>query len=384
MKKLLWILIAVPFLFTACQKEEANIEPMSASGFAKAAGDDMCVITTKMIAGGGKYDEKCTGYHMGTLTIEETATDVIVTYNAFPGWGFFTTHLYVGAEDGIPSNGGGNTKNGNFPYTGNHSGGVSVVTYTIPLSDLPDNYVVAAHADVDGMDFCESLPEEATIEVTLGTQSYFNLELTNAGSLNGTYPAWCIDVGHTIGSQNDIYSTSVYGTCGSIPELLDGAGITRIDKPDQLPIISWILNQNFVGTASDCGGNFTRGDIQRVIWEYIDDTPFVTYGLGAWSQCRVDEIKAAVEAAGEEATNFMPEAGDLIAVILVPEDDKQVLLMMVPFAAGSDETAWGYGYLEGYCDTDGPAGSSFTDSQYYGGSKWGWYIYGCEFVAEED
>jgi hypothetical protein len=47
-----------------------------------------------------------------------------------------------------------------------------------------------------------------------------------------------------------------------------------------------------------------------------------------------------------------------------------------------DETAWGYGYKEGYCDDQMPyaMGTSFTDSfcDEYGGKSWGWYFYGCE------
>jgi hypothetical protein len=40
--------------------------------------------------------------------------------------------------------------------------------------------------------------------------------------------------------------------------------------------------------------------------------------------------------------------------------------------------AWGYGQNGEYCDTDGADGISFSDSEYYGGSNWGWYFYGCE------
>ena len=55
------------------------------------------------------------------------------------------THLYVGNLVGLPIP----PSPGQFPYkTSYHDNGVQSVTYTIPLSELPDCYVIAAHSTV--------------------------------------------------------------------------------------------------------------------------------------------------------------------------------------------------------------------------------------------
>jgi hypothetical protein len=389
MKKLFWIFITAGFLFTACEKEEATVTP-SLNGYQK----DACVITTKMIAGGGKYDEKCTGEEVGNVTVEEDAAgNVTVTYSITePGWMIDVTHLYVGVEDGIPSNNKGNPKIGHFPYSKDHNPAVSSYTVTIPAEDVPDNYVIAAHAGVSKSAedcACESLPETGNITLSHpGTSSYMDAHLTNAGSYDGTYPVWCIDVGHPINSNDGTeYVVDAYCVNGDDISFLSEGSNPHIDKPENLPIINWIINQNYIGTPSSCGGNFTFGDVQRAIWEVIDNTP-VTNGLGGWSQCRVDEIIAAAEAAGSEASEFDPATENMMAVILVPSDDAQVLLYMTPIdCEGASETAWGYGYCEecesvGDChdgETGVAQGISFTESPFYGGNQWGWYFYGCDF-----
>ncbi|MEJ2595669.1 MAG: hypothetical protein P8100_11240 [bacterium] len=392
MKKFLWMFIAVAFLFTACEKEETMVNPESEAGFQK----DACIISTKMIAGGGKYDEKCSGEHVGNITVEEDADgNVIVTYEiTVSPWKIDATHLYIGEEDGIPSGKKGNPKIGNFPYKMEHDPGVTTYTYSIPAEDVPEDYVIAAHADVsiDPLDcFSKSLPATATVSLTHpGAASYFDIQLSNAGDFNGTYAAWCIDVGHSIASNDGTeYTVDIFSTYGGLVDFLSEGDDPNIDFPEKLPIINWIINQGFVGTASVCGGNFTMGDVQRAIWEIIDVTPDVEYGLGAWSECRVAEILAAVEAAGTEASEFVPLAGGFGAAAFVPEGNAQVMAVTFSFdCEAADETAWGFGYCAdcesvGDChdgETGVADGISFTEStEYYGGSAWGWYFYGCDF-----
>ena|GEM_PF-3323233 len=52
------------------------------------------------------------GQHIeaGTVTVETTETDLIVTYQTTDGWELGTTHLYVGTEEGLPTNNKGNPK----------------------------------------------------------------------------------------------------------------------------------------------------------------------------------------------------------------------------------------------------------------------------------
>ena len=390
MKKLIWIFIAVTFLFTACEKDESAVAPATESGFQK----DACVITTKMIAGGGKYDENCTGEHVGNITVEEDADgNVTVTYEiTVPGWQIDVTQLYVGVESGIPAGKSGNPKIGNFPYKTDHEGGVGTYVYTIPAADVPSVYGFAAHADVSQNPLnavCDGLPETATISVANpGATSYFDLTLTGAGMYDGTYAAWCIDIGHSI-AQNTALSSSIF-CLDEVPAILSTGDNPHIDKLANLPIINWIINQGFVGQMSACHGGteYTFGDVQRAIWHFIDNSQF-SGGISPWSQCRVDEIIAAVAAAGSGATNYVSPAGGFGAVLFVPEGNSQVLIVVFQLGEEADETAWGYGYCAecgsvGDChdgETGVAEGISFTEStEYYGGSQWGWYFYGCDFA----
>lgn len=80
----------------------------------------------------------------GTVTLETTDTDLIVTYQTTDGWQLGTTHLYVGSEEGLPTTGSGNPKIGHFPYAQevelNDEGypveSLDMVVYTIPLSEI--------------------------------------------------------------------------------------------------------------------------------------------------------------------------------------------------------------------------------------------------------
>ena len=379
MKKLIFMLTAVIFIFTACQKEEGSADPVTAtseSGFHKSD----CQIVTKMIAGGGKYDENCTGIEVGTITVNEVGDNIIVTYEiTMAGWAIDATHLYVGPEDDIPHGKKGNIKNGHFPDKSTHDPGVTTKTFNIPTPD--GAYVIAAHADVsyyDGLtDFCETLPE--TVDVVLvypgiNTNSLFDITI-NGGPLDGMYAGWCIDV------ANPSVNVDQYEVFCSYEDLPDGLSI---DHPENLPIINWIINQGFVGEPSSTFGDFTFADVQAAIWNFIDDEQWTGPGFEPNAD-RVQEIIELVDAAGAEATNFEPPYGGFIAVVLVPETaEKQVLIAAMAFMPGEygDETAWGYGYKNGYCNTycdnDCADGISFTDSQYYGAKKWGWYFYGCE------
>lgn len=80
----------------------------------------------------------------GTVTLETTDTDLLVTYQTIDGWQLGTTHLYVGNEEDLPTNGKGNPKIGQFPYIqevelNDESYPVELtdaVVYTIPLDEI--------------------------------------------------------------------------------------------------------------------------------------------------------------------------------------------------------------------------------------------------------
>jgi hypothetical protein len=90
------------------------------------------------------------GQHIdvGTVTVTNYETYLYVNYETTGDWYLTETHLYVGAESGIPLSGGGNPKFGHFTYSDPH-GTTQSYTYQVDLSTLDDTFVVIAHAVVD-------------------------------------------------------------------------------------------------------------------------------------------------------------------------------------------------------------------------------------------
>jgi hypothetical protein len=165
--------------------------------------------------------------------------------------------------------------------------------------------------------FADTLPDDVQFEVTYpvaGGEAYFPTVTVSGGTvLDGTYDGWCLDTNNVI-YQNTTYTGDVYSSY----EDLTG----KVDHPENMDLVNWIINQGFVGTASSgCGGIYTYGDVQRAIWELVEDTPS-TSGLSSWSQCRVNEIKAAAYANGE---GFEPDCNDYIAVVLEPVNGAQII-----------------------------------------------------------
>lgn len=374
MKTAVLYIASVMILLLACSKSSPLINPDGNEDPIPIK--DTCTITTKMISNGAQYDSICYGSEMGKITVVQGPKFMTVTYDiTAPGWLFQQTQLYIGPEPDMP-NQSGNPAPGQFPYKGDHAPGVTHVVYG-PLPVPDSSYIVAAHSDVtyqiavDSVgELCGYLPDTVDFIAAenQGPNSYLNITVFNGFWLNGTYEGWCLDLDHLI-VKNTLYEdAAVYCSYEPVPDSI-------VDHPENLDLINWIINYISVGQNSSCGGSYTWGDIQRAMWELIDDTN--TYiGLGGnWSQCRADEIVAKALASGE---GYEPGCNDYFGVLLKAKN-VQTILISVPFPCYPpfNGGAWGYGQNGTYCDPDGADGISFTDSKYYGGSKWGWYFYGC-------
>lgn len=253
-------------------------------------------------------------------------------------WCLTETHLHVATSlEGIPQKK-GNPPPGQFDYKGEHDC-VTDYTYEIPLTwGVDTELFIAAHAVV-----CQSagnfiaglnLPDTVTFMVTYPGgvgPAYFPHTYINGLSIEelDVY-GWCVDTENSI-DQNTVYTAHIYSSYETLPPGL-------IDHPENLDLVNWILNQGFVGQPSACGGIYTYGDVQRAIWALVDDNQS-TAGLGAWSQCRVDEILTAAHVNGE---GFVPGCGDIIGVILESVDGEQVIIVEIVIECGC-ETAWGDG-----------------------------------------
>lgn len=376
---------AVAFLFTACQKEEATLDPSKASesGFYKNADDCATTFTTPMIAGGGKYDENCTGYNVGTITVNRTDNgDGTCTYDVTyditaAGWVIDQTHLYIGPEGLIPLNDKGNPQIGHFEFNVEHDPPVLTYNESKTIACGADN-VIAAHAEVrtgtadyPGGELCEALPETATLVAVSGEPvSYINATISDAGWLNGVYEGWCIDEEHGL-ATNVVYAGSkVYCT-------INGDADPLVHEPENFDNLNWLINQDFVGKISSCDGSpFTVMDVQYAVWYLMDDyVPPISE-----QNCRQTELEQLALTEGE---GFMPECGDLVAVALNPSYidgnglliERQRIIISIPYPC--DETAWGYGYEEGVgCTLNSP----YAEGKTFEGSNWGWYFYGCQAI----
>lgn len=97
------------------------------------------------------------GTHVGTLSVNYADGSVTVDYNAFAGYGFTETHLYVG-NDKYPTkrNGRPTVAPGQYGNQNSFSEAVGSDSYTI--EDLDGDIYIIAHAVV-----CEVIEEECTV-----------------------------------------------------------------------------------------------------------------------------------------------------------------------------------------------------------------------------
>ncbi len=107
------------------------------------------IIATQTLWAGQNIDA-------GTVTVKVESENLVVTYETKDGWEMTETHLAVSETfDGIPQTKKGNSIPGQFPYKHENLGGVTVDSYTIPLSDFNiecgDMLYMAAHAALQKM-----------------------------------------------------------------------------------------------------------------------------------------------------------------------------------------------------------------------------------------
>ena len=162
-------------------------------------------------------------------------------------------------------------------------------------------------------DLIDTLPDSVTLKVrnpSPGNVAYFQATITGQTILDGIYPdSWCVDVGRTI-RQNREYTAIPYSSYD--PDLPEGL----VDKPGNLDLVNWLINQNYVGKPSSdpCEGVYTYGDVQKAIWDLIDFSNS-NAGVGPRDQCRIDQLVNAAEANGND---FVPGCDEKVAIVLAP------------------------------------------------------------------
>ncbi|MBE9510228.1 MAG: hypothetical protein IMY71_05055 [Bacteroidetes bacterium] len=244
------ILIAlIVSAFTSCTKEEAPNFPKNESSTLKCATVDN-EVECDLIA--GQY------INVGTVLYSDDGVNLEVQYVTSDGWSLSELHLYVGPEEGIPTNKKGNPVIGHFPYSEESLPDVTTsYTFTVPLGD-DECYAVAAHAvvyDVHGnvetaWAKCEYKPI-ITLKTWLkdpdGSSGHSTFWAVSSGEPISTSD-WCSIMGTNVYVKGDKYSlvSNCYSNPGSITVTDDGSNLkVTVKANDDLLLYRTYL---FVGT----------------------------------------------------------------------------------------------------------------------------------------
>lgn len=315
---------------------------VSVTAFAHTEADP---FITDLVAGGGNPKS---AVDIGDVLVWNDGENLYVKYVVTDGaWCLTETHLEVALflED-IPQTKKGSPIPGHFTYGGSHNCAASV-EYSIPLDGwTPGTEIfIAAHgvAHTGGMDgFGATLPAQVMMATShpglgFGAPSYFDVTLSGGTTLDGMYDGYCLATNLGVLESGLV---NVYSSYELLPPEVP------IDKPENLDLVNWIINQDFVDQPSACGGNFTFGDMQWAIWNLLDSDPPTAGGIASlfeWDLCRAQEI---VDAAMMNGEGFVPGCGDKLGIILDPVEWRQPVLIWIDAPCeGEDETAWGGDYF---------------------------------------
>jgi hypothetical protein len=279
----------------------------------------MLLLVPSVFADGSWSFELVAGQHtpIGLVNVSIVGANLTATYQVTAaGWCMTTTHFYAGNT--APSN-----APGQFNYK--HAGLDCVTTDTFSVSTPTGDVFVAAHADShfypdNAAEPSDPLTGTATIIPTTGGSAYFNVQAT--GGVNGTFPAWCVDLDHFI-TPCTTYTANVHE---------DGAGL--VDFPENLDLVNYVMNKDY----SAWGASVM--DIQTAIWLLIDDTVPVMISTVA------RDIEADARANGE---GFVAGCGGVVGVLVEPiENNAQHLILAYPAPCPVEgnprsETAWALG-----------------------------------------
>ena len=276
----------------------------------------------------------------GQLTVTNDADNLYISYDADTDWFIDAVHVAVGYDvSDLPQTKKGNPQIGNFDYAADYelSDGADL---TIPLADIGfasgDQVTIAAHAEVRYLTGYEAdlgaleLAETVDFSVAYpGGDSYFNTTISGEGTFDG----FCVDLDHYI-TPGATYSATPVSS-------YDLAADGLVDNPDNLDLVNYIVNQDYVG---EWGATYR--EIQRAIWTVIDAR---TSDIGG-SDTLVDEI---VDDALTNGEGFIPGVDQRIAILLEPGlNSAGEFAFQVTFAAYdvptspvyTGETAWADGY----------------------------------------
>lgn len=144
----------------------------------------------------------------------------------------------------------------------------------------------------------------------LGPNYYEGLDLTITSAdarLGGkTFDAYCLDAFQFAPDLGTVTANVYVAGVDPLPPGL-------VEKPENIDLINWVLNEDFTSIPNGEGGVYTEAEIQSAIWQLIEGSfQFLT---GPGTKANVTEIVEAAEKAGD---GFVPGEGDVVALIFEP------------------------------------------------------------------
>jgi hypothetical protein len=132
------------------------------------------------------------------------------------------------------------------------------------------------------------------MEVFNGTGTYFETHLSNIplryDVANGTYPGWCVDITAPMARSPAIHEVVLYSSTNPPGKL----------ATQRWDMVNYILNHKQGEMA----------DIQQAIWYFVNM-------VGNYSPSRVGAMTIVNDALAN-GNGFVPQSGDIMAVICVP------------------------------------------------------------------
>lgn len=294
---------------------------------------------TDLVAGRDKVD-------VGDVLVWNDARYVYVKYVTSPGWELGLTHLAIASDWKLIPQAKGNAIPGRFPYKGTHDPSAPYDYRIKNTWPAWTTIAIAAHGEVTGPcgdctpAGCGTLPAVVDFMASEGTNAYFQTTLGGGTALDGTYDGWCsqLDIGFT---YDWMFKSEVYCSYGP------GLPTWAVDKPENLDLVNWLLNQQFVGKPAPVA-LYSAGDVQMAIWKLLDTSPVPDGYLGS-----VPANVEALVAASMMHDGFVPACGQRVALVLLPfvtyeggtTNYTQPNLVTRPVQCDRrcDETVWGLG-----------------------------------------
>lgn len=300
---------------------------------------------------------------VGDIYVWKDAVNIYVEYvildptpeNPLDNWYITATQVEVASDPLLIPQSKGNPVPGRFTYKMEHDY-VTGYIEIIPLRPgLYDMVAVAAHADVcrGGLDgIAAALPDYLEVRISntySPRQAYFSLvEVRNDTWLNGEHfnEGFCIDRGHGILAEWGWLPAKAYSSY-DLPLPPGYEGEPLVDRPENLDLVNWMMNQNFIGKpclapdGSDLGlGLIDWYDLQVAIWKLLDDeTEWVTT-----SPINVPRVQYLMDRAAMH-DGYIPICNEMLWVLIAPywpENSMQcqTFIIPVPIPCQTCETAW--------------------------------------------